>query len=100
MLESRIAMAQTYLVVVVLIFRTAQCMPALKLTDTEVITGKTIDINCELENSEDNVLIWKHEGRVLFAGDVRVRHDDRMLVKENILMIENVKSQDSGHYVC
>ena len=61
---------------------------ALKLTDTEVITGKTIDINCELENSEDNLLIWKHEGRVLFAGDVQVRHDDRMHVMENILVTD------------
>ena len=39
-LESRIAMAQIYLVVVVLIYRTAQCMPALKLTDTEMVQFK------------------------------------------------------------
>eukprot|EP00090_Calanus_glacialis_P001020 TRINITY_DN10732_c0_g1_i4.p1 TRINITY_DN10732_c0_g1~~TRINITY_DN10732_c0_g1_i4.p1 ORF type:complete len:362 (-),score=62.60 TRINITY_DN10732_c0_g1_i4:91-1137(-) len=93
-------MAWLYHVVMSLLLRTALCMPALELTDTVVITGKTIDIKCELENSEVNLLIWKYEGRVLFAGDVRVRHDDRMHVMENILVIENVKSKDKGNYVC
>ena len=100
MLESRITMAWLYHVVMSLLLRTALCMPALELTDTVVITGKTIDIKCELENSEDNLLIWKHKGRVLFAGAVRVRHDERMHVMEDILVIKNVNPKDSGHYLC
>ena len=46
------------------------------------------------------MLIWKHKGRVLFVGAVRVRHDESMHVMEEILVIENVNPKDSGHYVC
>ena len=40
--------------------------------DVDVIVGNEVVIECDIDNNEDNVVIWKHGNRVLFAGDIRV----------------------------
>ena len=62
--------------------------------------GKHFTLSCDIENKENNVIIWKHGGRVLFAGDIRVRHDDRISVVQEKLLIKNVQSSDKGLYKC
>ena len=62
--------------------------------------GKHVTIDCNIENQENNVIIWKHGGRVLFAGDIRVRHDARITATKDKLVISNVQSSDRGLYKC
>ena len=84
----------------IVIINTVHCMPAIDILEENVIVGNTFVMKCELDNTEDNVIIWKHTNRVLFAGDIRVRHDDRIEVIDNLLVIEDIKPSDKGVYTC
>jgi len=66
----------------------------------DVIVGNDVVIECDIDNHEDNVVIWKHGNRVLFAGDIRVRHDDRIEVIEDDLLIKDVAANYAGVYKC
>ena len=90
----------TIYICMVVIINTVHCMPAIDILEENVIVGNTFVMKCELDNTEDNVIIWKHTNRVLFAGDIRVRHDDRIEVIDNLLVIEDIKPSDKGVYTC
>jgi len=75
-------------------------MPAVDIVRRDVIAGDDIKISCALENTEGNVVIWKHAGRVLFAGNIRVRHDNRINIVDDNLFIESVEEVDEGYYSC
>jgi len=49
-------------------------------------------------------IVWQKENRLLFAGKVRVRQDNRLTVEEspvsNVLLIKEVKAEDGGQYRC
>ena len=55
-------------------------MPALDITVQEATAGQNIELKCLLENTDGNFIIWKHEDRVVFVGDIKVKHDDRVYV--------------------
>ena len=82
-----------------IVFQKSKSMPT-HISEMNIHVGKPISIKCDLDNPEGNVIIWKHKKRVLFAGDIRVRHDDRIKVVEDNLVIENVKVSDNGIYAC
>ena len=71
-----------------------------KSDDLTASYGKHVTIDCNIENQENNLIIWKHGGRVLFVGDIRVRHDDRITVNKEMIVIKNVQSSDRGLYKC
>ena len=78
-----------------------------EIVDVEVIEaeeGSSIEIPCDVYvgDLEDGVLVWKQGARILFAGSMRVRHDDRMRVSKHltVLTIDNVAARDAGDYSC
>ena len=75
-------------------------MPAVEIVKKDVTAGEDLELSCALENTEENVVIWKHAGRVLFAGNIRVRHDDRINIVDDNLVLENVDEDDEGFYSC
>ena len=85
--------------ILLLLLSKAQSKP---VEDSElgVSVGDEVLIECDIDNHEDNVVIWKHRNRVLFAGDIRVRHDDRIVVIGDDLMIQDVRADDAGVYKC
>ena len=63
--------------------------------------GERLSLTCSLENDNNNVVIWKKSDRVLFAGNIRVRHDRRISVTEEMLLvIDATRPEDEGHYSC
>ena len=84
---------------IVFVIQAAQSMP-IHIGEMNIHAGKPFILSCDLNNPEGNVIIWKHKKRVLFAGDIRVRHDDRITVTKDKLIVENVKVSDKGIYTC
>ena len=77
----------------VIMIQLLKSMPA-DIGEMNIHVGKPFILRCDLYNPEGNVIIWKHKKIVLFAGEIRVRHDDRISVTEDKLGIENVKVPD------
>ena len=69
--------------------------------EVTVAAGERLSLTCSLENDNNNVVIWKKSDRVLFAGNIRVRHDRRISVTEEMLLvIDATRPEDEGHYSC
>ena len=75
-------------------------MPQISSTEVTVAAGDNLVLNCALINLNNNVIIWKKNERVLFAGGIRVRHDKRINVRGNSLIIDNVQPEDGDVYKC
>ena len=67
-------------------------MPQTSVQEVTVATGEKMSLECSLETDNSNVVIWKKSDRVLYAGNIRVRHDQRLSVvtEERLLVIEAV----------
>ena len=77
-------------------------MPQTSVQEVTVAAGERMSLECSLETDITNVLIWKKSDRVLYAGNVRVRHDRRITVdtEARLLVIEAVTPEDEGYYSC
>ena len=77
-------------------------MPSLHTQEVVLAAGQNLELLCALENENKNVVIWKKNRRVLYAGNIRVRHDPRLDVEteEGNLMIRSVAAEDEGEYTC
>ena len=93
-------MSVVYIVWLLPTLELVSSMPAVEIVKKDVAAGEDLELSCALENTEENVVIWKHAGRVLFAGNMRVRHDDRINIVDDNLVIENVDEDDEGYYSC
>ena len=93
-------MAALGVIILALIGTLAYCMPQLHLHEITVAAGDKLLLQCALENENKNVIIWKKGDRVLFAGSIRVRHDERISVNENVLSINVAEPEDEGEYRC
>ncbi|KAF4527697.1 hypothetical protein B566_EDAN018038 [Ephemera danica] len=52
-------------------------------------------------HTREFVLMWMKDGHMLYTGDIRVTHDNRVSkLADNTLEIKNLKPQDAGSYVC
>ena len=65
-----------------------------------VLEGETSNLKCALPNIENDVIVWKHNERVIFAGNLRVKHDLRINTREMHLTIQNTSIEDAGDYTC
>ena len=88
------------LVVVTLLITVSDAMPQKHIPVLTSAAGEGLSLQCALENTNKNVIIWKKGDRVLFAGSVRVRHDTRINVEKNILRIDNIETGDAGQFSC
>ena len=77
-------------------------MPQTSVQEVTVAAGERMSLECSLETDITNVVIWKKSDRVLYAGNVRVRHDRRITVdtEARLLVIEAVTPEDEGYYSC
>ena len=75
-------------------------MPQTQTQRISVASGDTLMLHCALENENNNVVIWKKSDRVLFAGNIRVRHDERLDTRDNVLTIATTVPEDEGLYSC
>ena len=83
-------------------FTLITAMPQTSVQEVTVAAGERLSLECSLETEITNVVIWKKSDRVLYAGNVRVRHDRRITVdtEARLLVIEAVTPEDEGYYSC
>ena len=93
-------MSLMYIILMIPILELVSSVPAVEIVKIDVTAGEDLELSCALENTEENVVIWKHASRVLFAGNIRVRHDDRINIFNDKLVIENIDDNDAGYYSC
>ncbi len=55
---------------------------------------------CRVKDLGPLILLWKKGDRVLTAGAIMVRRNDRFHLDKTNLRIENVQVDDRGDYVC
>ena len=84
------------LIVILLAATTVNSKPAADILEIDTSIGSRLALECSLDNLDDNVIVWKHEDRVLFAGNIRVRHDERIKAIDDTLVIKNVEPEDKG----
>jgi len=64
--------------------------------------GDRVSFDCVIDNIGTLVRLWKQGPRVIFAGDMRVRRDQRLSVERGSgeLVIRGVEEADRGAYEC
>jgi hypothetical protein len=87
------------LMVLVPIFQFRVCKPSELIVKT-ITSGNNLSLSCKLSRRDESVVLWKKDERVLFAGDLRVRMDDRLSVNCGNLEILDVDVKDKGEYKC
>ena len=55
---------------------------------------------CQVRDLGPMILIWKQGTRVLTAGDLKIKQDDRIKLRGNDLILLNVQVEDGGEYSC
>ena len=97
---NRVTMATRITLLLAAMAMAVSSMPQ-KFQEVTVATGDTLTLSCHLDNESNNVVIWKKSDRVLFAGNIRVRHDKRVGVSpDSVLTIAPAQPQDQGEYSC
>ncbi|XP_055678970.1 limbic system-associated membrane protein-like isoform X1 [Lutzomyia longipalpis] len=65
------------------------------------VAGETIQLPCEVANTENYIVAWKRGIAILSAGTVKVTPDPRVrLVNGFSLQIRDAVPQDGGDYIC
>lgn len=62
--------------------------------------GSNVIFPCNISGLGDLVLLWKQGSRIIFAGDIKVRRDERFERAGNTLKISDVNEKDDGEYTC
>jgi hypothetical protein len=63
--------------------------------------GTHLELFCDVEHLGQFVILWKfNRSQVLFAGNLRIHRDDRIIRNHstNALTIRNIQMEDTGHY--
>jgi len=67
----------------------------------EVLAGSSVSLPCPLHLPPATVRLWSRGERLLFAGELRVRHDARLqLAGGGRLLLEQVQPGDEGTFTC
>ena len=59
--------------------RSSHQKPPLRAVTT---AGEDLRLSCDVEPDLGGLIVWKHGARVLFAGDLRIKRDERLAVRE------------------
>jgi hypothetical protein len=71
--------------------------------EIEVREGSDLELWCEVEDLGEFVILWKfNRTQVLFAGNLRIHRDDKILRNDTtgILTIKNFQLENAGEYSC
>ena len=66
----------------------------------EIFSGDTLTLYCPLYVTNNSVILWSKDNRIVFAGELRVRMDARYSVVNDNLVIKKVNIEDAGTFMC
>ena len=46
------------------------------------VAGEDLELPCQVEPDLGGLIVWKHGARVLFAGQLKIRRDQRLTLRE------------------
>ena len=72
----------------------------LSRSSLEVLEGESLTLYCPLFVTNNSVILWSKNSRIMFAGALRVRMDDRYHVVNDNLLISSVRAEDAGELSC
>ena len=72
----------------------------LSRSSLEVLAGESLTLYCPLFVTNNSVILWSKNSRIMFAGALRVRMDDRYHVVNDNLLISSVRAEDAGELSC
>jgi len=72
----------------------------LSRSSLEVLAGESLTLYCPLFVTNNSVILWSKSSRIMFAGALRVRMDDRYHVVNDNLLISSVRAEDAGELSC
>ena len=90
------------LLVTVTVSQPVTARPQLTSTGTvhRVVEGDRAVLPCRVTDLGDFVLLWRRDTRVMFAGAMKVRRDERLSLAETDLVLDKVEMGDRGDYTC
>jgi len=62
--------------------------------------GSQLKLSCNVSQLSDSVLLWKQGSRIIYAGEIKVRRDDRFAKVGNNLIINGILTKDDGDFTC
>ena len=62
--------------------------------------GEELLLSCDVQPDLGGLIVWKHGARVLFAGDLKIRRDERLALRDTSLIVGRVTLSDGGEYSC
>ena len=46
------------------------------------VAGEDLELPCQVEPDLGGLIVWKHGARVLYAGQLKIRRDQRLTLRE------------------
>ena len=69
-------------------------------SQVEVTSGDTLTLYCPLYVTNNSVILWSRDDRILFAGSLKIKNDDRYQLINDNLIIRQANINDAGDIMC
>ena len=69
-------------------------------SQVEVTSGDTLTLYCPLYVTNNSVILWSRDDRILFAGSLKIKNDDRYQLINDNLIIRQANINDAGNIMC
>ena len=70
------------------------------LSTVEIKQGDSLTLYCPLYVTNNSLILWSRDNRILFVGDLRIRADERYNVVNDNLMLSHIEEGDAGTFSC
>ena len=70
------------------------------ISNVEVKQGEALTLYCPLYVSNNSVILWSKDDRLLFVGDLRIKVDERYNVINDNLIVSHIEAEDAGTFQC
>lgn len=74
--------------------------PASALSTVEIRQGDSLTLYCPLFVTNNSLILWSRNNRILFVGDLRIKGDERYNVVNDNLIVSDIKEADAGRFSC
>ena len=70
------------------------------LSTVEIKQGDSLTLYCPLYVTNNSLILWSRDTRILFVGDLRIKGDERYNVVNDNLIVTQIKDGDGGTFSC
>ena len=70
------------------------------LSTVEIEQGDSLTLYCPLYVTNNSLILWSRDNRILFVGDLRIKGDERYNVVNDNLIVSQIEDVDAGTFSC